>query len=101
MRCALERGPIGRQRKPMNAIATQALQPAAEPGERGMILLLVGLMTLVSAQMLLALPLSLGPGLSAENALLYVVFGALALRIGVGGNFQLELRGLHLCFVIL
>lgn len=77
------------------------MQSAGEPGESGMILLLAGLMTLVSAQMLLALPLSLGPGLSAENALLYVIAGALALRIGVGGNFRLELRALHTCFVVL
>jgi O-antigen ligase len=86
----------------MNSPATHAVpRPAVETGETGMTLLLAGLMTLVSAQMLFALPLSLAPGLSAENALLYVVAGALTFRIGVGGNFRLELRGLHLCFVIL
>jgi O-antigen ligase len=101
MRLAQELEPIGQESTPMSSSATQAIRPPAEPSESGMILLLVGLMTLVSAQMLLALPLSLGPGLSAENAFLYVVFGALALRFGVGGNFRLELRSLHMCFVVL
>lgn len=73
----------------------------ANARESGMSLLLAGLMALLAAERLFALPLSMGPGLSLENALLYVVAGTLAFKIGVQRNFRFELRELHVCFVIL
>lgn len=66
-----------------------------------MSLLLAGLMAVVIGQQLFALPLSLGPGLSAENALLYVLAGALAFKFAVQRNLRYELRGLHVCFGLL
>lgn len=66
-----------------------------------MTLLLSGLLTLVAAQILFALPLSVAPGLSAENALMYLVAGALVFKMGVQQRFRFELRDLHVCFAIL
>jgi O-antigen ligase len=66
-----------------------------------MSLLLASLMALVVAQQLFAMPMSLGPGMSVENALLYVVAGALAFKIAVQRNLRFELRGLHMCFAVL
>jgi O-antigen ligase len=66
-----------------------------------MSLLLAGLMAVVIGQQLFALPLSLGPGLSIENAFLYVVAGALALKFAVLRNLRYELHGLHVCFALL
>ena len=63
--------------------------------------LLVSLMALVIGQQLFALPLSLGHGLSLENALLYVVAGVLAFKVVLQSNFRFELRGLHACFALL
>ena len=66
-----------------------------------MSLLLAALMAVVIGQQLFALPLSLGPGLSIENAFLYVVAGALAFKFAVQRNLRYELRGLHVCFAFL
>ena len=66
-----------------------------------MSLLLASLMALVIGQQLFALPLSLAPGLSVDNALLYVVAAALAFKFAVQRNFRFELRGLHICFGLL
>lgn len=86
----------------MNSSTMHAISiPEERSREAGMTLLLAGLLMLIAAQLLFALPLSVAPGLSAENALLYVLAGALAFKIGVQQRFQLELRELHVCFVIL
>src|SRR5688572_12482575 len=73
----------------------------SKSGEGAMSLLLAGLMAVVIGQQLFALPLSLGPGLSAENALLYVLAGALAFKFAVQRNLRYELRGPHVCFGLL
>jgi hypothetical protein len=80
----------------LNPSQTAARLPG---GDTAMSLLLTSLMALIIAQQLLALPMSLGPGLSLDNALLYVVAGVLVFRIAVqGAAFRFELRGLHACF---
>jgi O-antigen ligase len=47
------------------------------------------------------LPLSLGPGLSLKNGILYLVGLMLALRMVLRGNFRFELPTIHICFAIL
>ncbi len=81
---------------------TATTVPMSEPDAReGVIGFLLGcLMALVIAQQLFAMPLSLGAGLSVENALLYVAAGALAFKIAVQRNIRFELRGLHVCFAV-
>lgn len=66
-----------------------------------MSVLLASLMAIIIAQQLFALPLSLAPGLSVDNALLYVVAGALALKFAVLRNMRFELRTLHTWFGVL
>jgi hypothetical protein len=70
-------------------------------GEGTMSVLLSSLMALVIAQQVFALPLSLAPGMSLENALLYIAATALAFKFAVQRNFQFELRGLHTAFAVL
>ena len=69
--------------------------------ERGMIFLLSAMIALLTAQRVFGLPLSMGPGLSAENALLYLIAGALAFRAALSRKFRFEMRALHVCFAIL
>ncbi len=69
--------------------------------EWGMSLLLAALLTLVAAEQVFALPLSMGPGLSVENALLYVVLSALIFKMAVQRSVRFELRELHICFLVL
>src|SRR5690606_37967743 len=87
----------------MSVMSAQALSIREEAGPRefGMSLLLAALMALNVAEQVFALPLSLGPGLSAENALLYVVLAALLFKMAVQRTFRFELRELHVCFVVL
>lgn len=81
---------------------THAL-PATEPPstELGLSVLLGALITLIVAEQVFALPLSMGPGLSLENALLYVVLAALFFKMAVQRSFRFELRELHICFALL
>jgi len=69
--------------------------------EFGMRVLLTTLIALFVVQDVFDLQLSLGPGLSAKNALLYVIAGALAFKITMQHSFTLELRALHACFVVM
>jgi O-Antigen ligase len=73
----------------------------SEAIEGAMTLLLSSLMALIAIQLVMALPMSLGPGLSAENALLYVVAGTLALKMAVHRDFRVELGVLHVAFAVL
>lgn len=68
--------------------------------ERGMRFMLAALIALVVTQDIFDLPLSLAPGLSAKNALLYALAAALAFKMAVQG-FRLELRAVHVCFAAL
>jgi len=70
----------------MSHYSVQAMESSG-PRELGMSFLLAGLMTLIVAQRLFALPLSLGPGLSVENALLYVVLAALLFKMASSAPF--------------
>lgn len=87
----------------MSVTSAQAFPTRDEtgPSELGMSILLAALMALNVAEQVFALPLSLGPGLSAENALLYVVLAALLFKMAVQRTFRFELRELHICFVVL
>jgi hypothetical protein len=103
----LAQDPAGRSSKRKDSLNTANPQTAAqlttelEVRESVMSLLLGSLMALVISQQLFAMPLSLGPGLSVENALLYVVAGTLAFKIAVQRNIRYELRGFHTCFAVL
>lgn len=86
----------------MNAVAAPAAMEdvrAAVP-ERGMRLMLAVLITFIVIQDIFDLPMSLGPGLSAKNALLYILAAALAFRFAVQG-FQVEARSIQICFGVL
>lgn len=86
------------------AVAPSHMVPATElsrSNETGMSLLLVALLTLVAAEQVFALPLSMGPGLSMENALIYVVLSALIFKMAVQRSTRFELRALHICFFAL
>ena len=84
----------------MNTIQLEATTDA-KSGEGAMSVLLASLMALVIAQQLFALPLSLAPGVSVDNALLYIAAAALAFKFAVQRNLRFELRGLQVCFAIL
>jgi hypothetical protein len=99
MRIAAHLTPFERDRS-LNTIQLEATTDA-KSGEGAMSVLLASLMALVIAQQVFALPLSLGPGLSADNAFLYVAAAALAFKFAVQRNFRFELRGLHVCFAVL
>jgi len=76
------------------------LETSGSP-ETGMRLLLTALIAFFVIQDVFDLSLSLGPGMSAKNALLYVIAGALAFKISMQHSFTFELRALHVCFVVL
>lgn len=71
------------------------------PPERGMRWLLGALIALFIVGDILDIPMSMGPGLSAKNALLYVIAVALVLKLIVQQPFVFNLRALHVCFAIL
>ena len=50
---------------------------------------------------LFRLDLSLGPGLSVKNAVLYLVAFAVLFRLVISRSFKLELPGLHAAFAVL
>jgi hypothetical protein len=87
----------------MNAVPVNAapLSPSAYLPERGMRFMLSAVILFVAVTDIFDWQLSLGPGLSLKNALLYMLAGLLALKITVSGAFKLELRGLHACFAVL
>jgi O-antigen ligase len=69
--------------------------------ERGMRLLLALLIVLIVVTDILDLGLSMGPGLSVKNAMLYVIAVALVFKMIVQQNFVFDLRALHTCFALL
>src|SRR5690606_5449944 len=92
-----------RHENAMSVTSAQAMPASENSGssELGMSFLLAALMSLIVAAKLFALPLSFGPGLSVENALLYVVLAALLFKMAVQRTFHFELRELHMCFAVL
>lgn len=85
----------------MTADVHAASLPARQSGERGMRLLLTAIIGLLVIINLFQIRLSLGPGLSAENALLYLIAGFLALKMIVQQSFVFQMRALHICFAVL
>lgn len=63
--------------------------------------LLVALVLLITAIDVFPLDTVFSKGLSAKNAVLYLIALFLFLRIVVGRNFTLEMRTLHVCFALL
>jgi O-antigen ligase len=80
------------------AIAPNAADVSAETGMR---LLLSVVIALFVVQDVFALSLSLGPGLSAKNAMLYALATTLAFKIVVQRTYAFEVGPLHLCFAVL
>jgi len=87
----------------MSAAPAQAvpLVPGRIAAERGMRFLLSAVIVFVAISDIFDWQLSLAPGLSAKNALLYTLAAALAFKLTVGGAFRFELRGLHVAFAVL
>lgn len=69
--------------------------------ELGMRVFLSAVIALFVVQDVFALSLSLGPGLSAKNAALYMLAAVLAFKIAVQRNYSFDARALHLCFGLL
>ena len=69
--------------------------------ELGMRVLLSLVIALFVVQDVFDLSLSLGPGLSAKNAFLYVLAGTLAFKMTMNRSMTFDLRGLHVCFFVL
>jgi len=69
--------------------------------ERGMRFMLAALIIFVSISDIFDLQMSLAPGLSAKNLLLYMLAAGLALKMTISGNMKVELRGLHAAFAVL
>lgn len=69
--------------------------------ERGMRWMLGAIVALFIVGDILDIPMSMGPGLSAKNALLYLVALALVLKLIVQQPFVFTLRALHVTFAIL
>ncbi len=85
----------------MGVTATQIRFDTEAHSELGMRILLSAVIALFVVQDIFDLSLSLGPGLSAKNALMYAIAGTLAFKIAVQRNFSFELRALHACFFVL
>ncbi len=87
----------------MNAVPVHAVpsERSTVAAERGMRFLLCAVIMFVAVSDIFSLQLSLAPGLSAKNALLYILAAGLALKLTVSGNFNFQLRGLHAAFFIL
>jgi O-antigen ligase len=83
------------------ALPRTVVLDAGGSSELGMRVLLSMVIALFVIQDVFDLSLSLGPGLSAKNALLYVLAGALAFKISMQRSMSFELRGLHACFFVL
>jgi len=49
----------------------------------------------------LGLPLSLGPGLSLKNGVMYLLALILALRIAIRGGYKFEMQTVQVCFALL
>lgn len=87
----------------MSAVPAQAVptMPTAIAAERGMRFMLIVLVAFVAISDVFDLQLSLAPGLSAKNALLYMLAAGLAFKLAMRVRFELELRMVHACFVVL
>jgi O-antigen ligase len=75
-------------------------EPLGSP-ERGIRFLLACFLALIVMTDILDVSMSMGPGLSAKNAMLYVIASALIMRMIVQQSFTFELRALHVTFVVL
>lgn len=75
-------------------------EPHGSP-ERGIRLLLTFLLALIVVTDIFDMSMSMGPGLSAKNAALYVIATALIMKMVVQQNFALELRSLQIAFFTL
>ena len=62
--------------------------------------LLILLISLLAGSDLLGKDLSLGPGLSAKNAVLYLTALGLFFRAALSGEFRLRLPGMYACFAV-
>ncbi len=69
--------------------------------ERGIKFLLTCFLALIVVTDILDVSMSMGPGLSAKNAMLYVIASALIMKMIVQQSFVLELRALHVAFALL
>lgn len=85
----------------MGVTATHMRIDTEASSEFGMRLLLSTVIAFFVVQDVFDLSLSLGPGLSAKNALLYALAATLAFKIAVQRNFSFEIRALHACFFVL
>jgi O-antigen ligase len=83
------------------ALPRTAVLDTGGSSELGMRALLSAVIALFVVQDVFDLSLSLGPGLSAKNALLYLLAGTLAFKISMERSFTFEVRGLHACFFVL
>ena len=75
-------------------------EPLGSP-ERGIRLLLAFLLALIVVTDIFDISMSMGPGLSAKNAVLYVIATALIMKMVVQQKFALELRTLQIAFITL
>lgn len=79
-----------------------ALEGASDArSERGMRISLSIVIAFFVVQDVFDLSLSLGPGLSAKNAILYVLAATLAFKMTLQRSYAFDLRALHVCFAIL
>lgn len=81
-----------------NSVAWSATPVEPERGMRVLLGVLIGFIVVTD---ILDIRMSMGPGLSAKNALLYIIATALIFKIIVQQNFVFDLRGLHVSYVLL
>lgn len=85
----------------MTQTSSEAVEQATPTApERGMRFMLAVLVVFVVVQDIFDLHWSLGPGLSAKNALLYLLAAALAFKFAVQG-FRIELKSILISFGVL
>lgn len=75
-------------------------EPLGSP-ERGIRVLLALLLALIVITDIFDMSMSMGPGLSAKNAALYVIATALVMKMVVQQSFTFELRALQVTFMVL
>jgi O-antigen ligase len=75
-------------------------EPLGSP-ERGIRVLLALLLALIVITDIFDMSMSMGPGLSAKNAALYIIATALVMKMVVQQSFTFELRALQVTFMIL
>jgi O-antigen ligase len=75
-------------------------EPLGSP-ERGIRVLLALLLALIVITDIFDMSMSMGPGLSAKNAALYIIATALVMKMVVQQSFTFELRALQVTFMVL